>query len=106
MQESLRPYVTAGIAIVGASLIAVTPVTPPPPNMQQRALRLVDYTEYDASQLTTTTEANWSGLESVLSSSNWTTDHVAVVAAPVVRRLGMGDRRRPLDGSEHPGGAG
>jgi hypothetical protein len=74
MQQTLRPYVTAGIAIVGASLIAVTPVAPPAPNVQQRALKLVDYTEYDASQLTSATEANWSGLESILSSSHWLSD--------------------------------
>ena len=74
MRQSIRPYVTTGIAIVGASLIAVTPVAPPAPNVQQRALKLVDYTEYDASQLTSATETNWAGLESILSSSNWTTD--------------------------------
>jgi hypothetical protein len=74
MQQTLRPYVTAGIAIVGASLIAVTPVATPPPNVQQRALKLVDYTEYDASQLASATEANWSGLESILSSSHWLSD--------------------------------
>jgi hypothetical protein len=74
MQRNLRPYVTAGIAIVGASLIAVTPVTPPPTNAQQRALKLIDYTEFDATELASTTEANLSGLETVLGSSNWTTD--------------------------------
>ena len=74
MQQSLRPYVTAGIAIVGASLIAVNPVTPPPPTAQQRAVKLVDYTEYDATQLASATEANWSSLETILSSSNFTTD--------------------------------
>jgi hypothetical protein len=74
MQQTLRPYVTAGIAIVGASLIAVTPVAPPAPHVQQRVLKLVDYTEFDGSQLTSATEANWSGLESILGSSNWTTD--------------------------------
>jgi hypothetical protein len=31
MQQSLRSYLTAGIAIVGASPIAVTPVVPPSP---------------------------------------------------------------------------
>ena len=49
-------------------------MAPPAPNVQQRALKLVDYTEYDASQLASATDANWSGLESILSSSNWTTD--------------------------------
>ena len=30
MQSALRPYVTAGVALVGASAIAVSPVTVPP----------------------------------------------------------------------------
>src|SRR6201993_3023515 len=74
MQRHPQPWITTGVVLAGASLIAVTPVTTPPPNVQHRALKLVDYTEFDASQLTTTTEANWSGLETVLSSSNWLTD--------------------------------
>jgi hypothetical protein len=49
-------------------------VTAPPPDVQHRRIQLVDYDEFDLSQLTTTTEANWSGLESVLGSSNWLTD--------------------------------
>jgi hypothetical protein len=74
MQDALRPYVTAGIAIVGASLIAVTPAVPPPTSVQQRSIKLVDYSEVDYSQLLSNTEANWSGLESILSSSHWLTD--------------------------------
>jgi hypothetical protein len=74
MQRNLRPWVTTGVVLVGASLIAVTPVTAPLPDVQHRAFRLVDYDEFDLSQLTTTTEANWSGLETALSSSNWLTD--------------------------------
>jgi hypothetical protein len=74
MQRTLRPWTTAGIAIVGGSLIAVTPVAPPPPDVQHRAVTLTDYEEFDASQLASATEANWSGLETVLGSSNWLTD--------------------------------
>jgi hypothetical protein len=37
---ALRPYVTAGIALVGASVIAVTPVTAPPPAMQSHSIQL------------------------------------------------------------------
>lgn len=33
MQQTLRPYVTAGVAIVGASLIAATPVLAPAPEI-------------------------------------------------------------------------
>ncbi|MGB7114373.1 MAG: hypothetical protein WBD77_28255, partial [Mycobacterium sp.] len=74
MQRNLRPWVTTGVVLVGASLIAVTPLTAPLPDVQHRQFRLVDYDEYDLSQLTATTEANWSGLETAVSSSNWTTD--------------------------------
>jgi hypothetical protein len=44
MQAALRPYVTAGIALVGASTIAVTPVTPSLPGLpvEQMATRLLD----------------------------------------------------------------
>jgi hypothetical protein len=42
MQEALRPYATAGIALVGASMIAVTPMVVPPPAPQVRSVKLVD----------------------------------------------------------------
>src|SRR6202167_5159148 len=74
MQRNVRPWVTTGVVLVGASLIAVTPVTTPSPNVKHRSVRLVDYDEYDASQLASATEANWQGLESILGSSNWLTD--------------------------------
>ena len=35
MQQPLRPYVTAGVALVGASMIAVTPVATPLPGLSQ-----------------------------------------------------------------------
>jgi hypothetical protein len=43
-QNALRPYATAGIALVGASVIAVTPLVTPPPatNLQTREVQLVD----------------------------------------------------------------
>jgi hypothetical protein len=74
VQRNPQLWITTGIALVGASLITVTPVTTPRPDVQHRQFRLTDYDEFDASQLSSTTEANWSGLESVLSSSNWLTD--------------------------------
>ena len=42
MQQALRPYATAGIALVGASMIAVTPTVLPPPAPQVRSVQLVD----------------------------------------------------------------
>jgi hypothetical protein len=55
MQHALRPYATAGIALVGASMIAVTPVAAPPISVQVRPVQLVDAW----SDLFTETAANW-----------------------------------------------
>ncbi|MHC9294236.1 hypothetical protein ACRCUN_17370 [Mycobacterium sp. LTG2003] len=40
MRSALRPYATAGIAIAGASVIAVTPITAPPRDAQIRSVEL------------------------------------------------------------------
>src|SRR5580693_2395697 len=74
LQRNPQLWITTGVVLAGASLIAVNPMAPPRPDVQHRQFRLTDYDEFDASQLSSTTEANWSGLESVLSSSNWLTD--------------------------------
>lgn len=42
MQLALRPYATAGVALVGASIIVVTPVAPPLPEIQAHSVKLVD----------------------------------------------------------------
>jgi hypothetical protein len=42
MQNALRPYATAGVALVGASIIAVTPLAVPPPRVETRPVQLVD----------------------------------------------------------------
>jgi hypothetical protein len=69
MQQALRPYATAGIALVGASMIAVTPmVLPPPPAAQVRSVRLVDAW----SDLVTNTTANLDSIVSNASSSDIT----------------------------------
>jgi hypothetical protein len=58
MQQALRPYVTAGIALVGASTIAVTPVVAPPIGVQVRPVKLVDAW----SDLLTESTANWQNI--------------------------------------------
>ncbi len=54
MQQVMRPYATAGIALVGASMIAITPVAAPLPQIQTRSVKLVDAW----SDLVTNTTAN------------------------------------------------
>jgi hypothetical protein len=63
MQHALRPYATAGIALVGASMIAVTPLVVPPPEPQVRPVRLVDAW----SDLITDTTAN---IDNIISNAN------------------------------------
>lgn len=55
MHNALRPYATAGVALVGASIIAVTPISAPPPEIQMRPVKLVDAW----SELLTDTTTNW-----------------------------------------------
>lgn len=59
MSSVLRPYVTMGVALVGASLIAVTPVVPPPPAVQVRAVRLADVDATSSSAPETITFYNY-----------------------------------------------
>ena len=40
MQSALRPWITAGVALTGASVVAVTPVAPPQPDVQERSVQL------------------------------------------------------------------
>jgi hypothetical protein len=65
MQHVLRPYATAGVALVGASMIAVTPVVAPPPGVQVRPVHLVDAW----SDLLTESTANWQSILSGADSS-------------------------------------
>ncbi len=68
MQEALRPYATAGVALLGASMIAVTPTVVPPPAAQVRSVQLVDAW----SELVTNTTANLDSIISNASSSDIT----------------------------------
>jgi hypothetical protein len=46
MTHTVRPYVVASIAIAAAGLLAVPTVAPPRPNVQVRAVRLMDDIAY------------------------------------------------------------
>ena len=63
VQHAIRPYATAGVALVGASIIAVTPLAVPPPDLQMRPVQLVDAW----SDLLTDTTTN---LQSIFSSAD------------------------------------
>jgi len=58
MQQVMRPYATAGIALVGAAMIAVTPIAAPVPDIQMRPVKLVDAW----SNLIADSTANWQNI--------------------------------------------
>jgi hypothetical protein len=69
MQRNLRPWATAGVALVGAGLIAVTPVMPTLADLQHLSVRLstvahgdVPFPEVGWNDLVANTTANWTGL--------------------------------------------
>ena len=79
MQQALRPYVTAGIALVGASMIAVTPVAAPPIGAQVRPVQLVDAW----SDLFTESTANWQNILNGADSSAISQVFSALLTNPV-----------------------
>jgi hypothetical protein len=48
MGHVFRAHVASGVAIAGAGLIAVAPMSPPPPNAQVRAVQLTDVDTADS----------------------------------------------------------
>src|SRR5271163_2590183 len=89
MQEALRPYATAGIALVGASMIAVTPMVVPPPAAQVRSVRLVDAW----SELVTNTTTNLDSIISNASSSDISQLFSELLTNPVRRDRGVRELR-------------
>lgn len=84
MRHTLRPYATAGIALVGASMIAVTPLVVPPSEVQVRQVKLV----VDAwSDLLTNTTAN---LDNIISIANANSSDISqVFSALLTNPLGV-----------------
>jgi hypothetical protein len=81
LQHALRPYATAGVALVGASIITVTPLAVPPPNVQARQVQLVDAW----STLVADTTAN---LDSIISNAD-SSDISQVFSALLTNPLGV-----------------
>jgi hypothetical protein len=81
MQNALRPYATAGIALVGASIIAVTPMVAQSPSVQMRPVKLVDAW----STLLSDTTMN---LDAIVGNAN-TADITQVFSALLTNPLGV-----------------
>jgi hypothetical protein len=69
MLSMSRPRIATGVALVSAGLIAVTPAATPPPDIQQRPVRLttvdageINFPEVGWNDLVANTTANWNGL--------------------------------------------
>jgi hypothetical protein len=69
MPQILRNGITAGVALAGASLIAITPASTSIPELQHRSVQLIDidhgiipFPEVDWNDMVANTTANWNGL--------------------------------------------
>jgi hypothetical protein len=89
MHQDLRPYATAGIALLGAGIIAAAPVTAPPPSLQVRPVQLVDAW----SDLLSNTVAN---LDNIISNAN-SSDITEVFSALFTNPVGVIDALTNLD---------
>jgi hypothetical protein len=83
MQGTLRPYMTAGVALLGSSLIAVTPVAAT--NIQHRAVQLsaIDFPLITPAELFTDTTDNLSALQ-----AQWAVDPFPVLTQMMVNQAG------------------
>jgi hypothetical protein len=81
MQLALHPYMTAGVALVGSSLIAVTPVAVP--DIQRHAVQLAatDFPLITPEELFTDTSANLSALQ-----AQWAADPFPVLTQMMVNQ--------------------
>ena len=100
MPQALRPYATAGVALVVASMIAVTPIVVPPPTAQVRSVQLVDAW----SDLVTNTTANIDSIISNASSSDITQVFNELLTNPfgVIGALTNFDRPSPRTSRRFP----
>lgn len=69
MQRALRPWITAGVALTGAGLIAISAATSSLLGIQHRSVQLttteageINFPEVDWNDLVANTTANWNGL--------------------------------------------
>lgn len=71
MQQVLRPYLTAAVAVAGASLVAITPMAPHAPDIQQHAVQLVSDTDPAAvwTQFFETTQNNLTQLNELMAAN-------------------------------------
>ena len=83
MQLAIRPYMTAGVAVLGSSLIAVTPVAAS--DIQQRAVQLsaIDFPLITPEELFTDTSDNLSALQ-----AQWALDPFPVLTQMMVNQAG------------------
>jgi hypothetical protein len=81
MQLAIRPYMTAGVAVLGSSLIAVTPVAAS--DIQQRAVQLsaIDFPLITPEELFTDTSDNLSALQ-----AQWAVDPFPVLTQMMVNQ--------------------
>ena len=83
MQLALRPYISTGVALLGSSLIAVTPVAAPDIQHHDVHLSATDFPLITPEELITDTSANLSALQ-----AQWAADPFPVLTQMMVNQAG------------------
>jgi hypothetical protein len=83
MQLALRPYLSTGVALLGSSLIAVTPVATPDIQHHDVHLSATDFPLITPEELITDTSANLSALQ-----AQWAADPFPVLTQIMVNQAG------------------
>lgn len=83
MQLALRPYMSTGVALLGSSLIAVTPVAVPEIQHHDVHLTATDFPLITPEELITDTSANLSALQ-----AQWAADPFPVLTQMMVNQAG------------------
>jgi hypothetical protein len=88
MHAALRPYATAGVALVGASVIAVSPVAPPVPDIQEATTRAVSSAQVELAALANPIE-EWSKVfQTAFANATELGSQIAANPAPILEAIG------------------
>ncbi len=88
MRAALRPYTTAGVALVGASVIAVSPLAPPVPDMREAATKAVSDAHVQLSALVNPIEEWAQVFETAFVNAAAIGARIAADPAPILAAIG------------------
>ena len=88
MRAALRPYSTAGVALVGASVIAVSPIAPPMPDVQEATTRAVSNAQVELAALVNPIEEWAQVFQTAFVNATAIGSQIAADPAPILSAIG------------------